>query len=293
MARKAGLGKGLGALMQESGVSETTESPSGVAISKIKPNASQPRESFDQEELSQLADSIKQNGILQPLLVRPVKGKDGTVDSYEIIAGERRYQAAKKAGLKELPVVIREVDDHEAYKLALIENLQRMDLDPIEEAKGYKHLMQAEKLNQSQIAEAVSKSRPYVANALRLLDLPDEVQAMLAEGLLTPGHARAILAVPDDDARLRLAKRVVENNLTVRQTETLAPLFSGGSEPPARRQPAPASYKRAARQLRDALGASVRVKQVRGKNKIEIEFIDEEDLARLVTSIVRWGGGNA
>ena len=159
MARKAGLGKGLGALMQESGVSETTESPSGVAISMIKPNASQPRESFGQEELSQLADAITQNGILQPLLVRPVKGKDGTVDSYEIIAGERRYQAAKKAGLKELPVVIREVDDHEAYKLALIENLQRMDLDPIEEAKGYKHLMQAEKLNQSQIAEAVSKSR--------------------------------------------------------------------------------------------------------------------------------------
>lgn len=289
-ARRSGLGKGLGALMES--VDITTESHEGtttVSIAKIKPQEGQPRIKFDEAELAELADSLTQHGILQPLLVRPVSHKGTKEESYEIIAGERRYQAAKMAGLDEVPVVIRDVDDDEAYRLALIENLQRSDLDPIEEARGYKHLSDAENLSPTNIAKIVSKSRSAVSNALRLLELPDQVQNYLVQGLITPGHARAILAVPEDENRVALAEKVVHDNLTVRQTEALAPLIASNTDVPRRRTPTPESYKRAARQLREALGSSVRVKQVRGKNKIEIEFTDEEDLGRLVSTIVRWG----
>lgn len=281
MAKKAALGKGLTALMGEAESLETPKTPQEIPLKDIHRNPSQPRTRFDEEELAELADSIKQNGVLQPLLVRP-KG-----NGYEIIAGERRYQAAKKAGLKQVPVTIREASDDEVFRLALIENLQRSDLDPIEEAQGYQTLMKREKLNQTQVAEQVSKSRAYVANAVRLLDLPPAVQEMLTDGLLTAGHARAILAVAGEDNRVRLAQRVVDNNMTVRQTETLAPLFSGNVEPPARRASSPEIFKRAARRLREALGTPVRVKQVRGKNKIEIQFEDEDELARLVQAIAR------
>ena len=282
MAKKAALGKGLNALMGDVEPLESTKTPLEVPLKEIHRNPDQPRVDFDEKELSELSDSIKKHGVLQPLLVRPVK------DGYEIIAGERRYQAAKKAGLKEVPVLVREADDAESFRLALVENLQRSDLNPIEEAQGYKTLMDKEKLSQTRIAEEVSKSRAYVANAVRLLDLPDEVQDMLSQGLLTAGHARAILAVADDEGRSRLAHQVVNNNLTVRQTENLAPLFSGSNDTVHVRSVSPDSFKRAARQLREALGTPVRVKQVRGKNKIEIQFEDEDELARLVSSIVRW-----
>lgn len=229
--------------------------------------------------MSELADSIKQNGVLQPIMVRK-KGSD-----YEIVAGERRYQAAKIAGLKEIPVLIREVSDEDVFKLALIENLQRSDLNPIEEALGFKTLIDQNKLTQEALAKVVSKSRPTIANALRLLDLPTEVQHLMSEGKLTAGHARAILAVAGEEGRIRLAQKVVAENLSVRQTESLAPLFSGNNTVPTRREPLPKSFKRAARELRTALDASVRVKRVRGKNKIEIEFESEDELARLVERI--------
>lgn len=276
MAKKTGLGKGLNALMAESSAEVGKETEATLPISKVKPNPDQPRQNFDEEALEQLADSIRQHGVLQPILVRKV-GRE-----YQIIAGERRYQASKLAGLTEVPVLVREVDDDAVFSLALIENLQRSDLDPIEEARGYRQLIESQCLTQEGLAKILSKSRPAIANALRLLDLPDEVQVLLCERLLTPGHARAILAVPSEEGRIKLARKVVEENLSVRQTETLAPLFSGTESPKPIRPPAPQAFKRAARRLRMALDTTVRVKQSRGKNRIEIEFKDEEDLKRLM-----------
>ncbi len=250
-----------------------------LPLGSILPNKGQPRKNFDEDALEELTDSIRQNGVLQPILVRK-KGQ-----KYEIVAGERRYQAAKRAGLEEIPVVIREISDNDVFKLALIENLQRADLDPIEEAQGFRTLIKQTGMTQAELGQALSKSRPAIANSLRLLDLPAEVQEMMAQRLLTAGHARAILAVPSEEGRIKLAQKVVEDGLTVRQTENLAPLFSDMNREPPRRQPTPQSYKRAARQLRLALDTNVKVKRLRNKNKIEIEFGTEEDLARLVEQL--------
>ncbi len=252
---------------------------SSLPISKIKPNPKQPRHSFDENALEELSDSIKQNGILQPLLVRKVG------QSYQIVAGERRYQAAKKAGLKELPVVIKDISDEDVFKLALIENLQRSDLTPIEEAQGYRQLIDENGLTQEQLGKALSKSRSAITNTLRLLDLPVEVQEMMGEGKLSAGHARAILAVPSEEGRIKLAQKVVAERLSVRQTESLAPLFSGMQAEKKPRPVMPQSYKSVARQLRMTLDTNVKVKQTRGKNKIEIEFKDEDDLMRIISSI--------
>lgn len=280
MARKSGLGKGLESLMGEANAEVGALKPeTEVPISEIRPNKGQPRKNFDQSELEELTDSIKQNGILQPLLVR----RKGAY--YEIVAGERRFQAAKAAGLTEVPVVVRDIDDADVFKLALIENLQRSDLNPIEEARGYKKLIDDNKLTQEQVAKLVSKSRSAITNTLRLLDLPKSVIDLMSQGRLTAGHARAILSVPSESGRERLAQKVVDENLTVRQTENLAPLFSVTEEQKERkpREPQPQSYKRAARELRDVLDTNVKVRNVRGKNKIEIEFADEEQLARIVS----------
>lgn len=260
-------------------VSAAAPADTTLPLDKVCPNKGQPRKKFDEDALNELADSISQNGVLQPILVRK-KGQ-----YYEIVAGERRYQASKKAGLKEIPVIIKDISDEDVFKIALIENLQRADLDPIEEAQGFKTLIDKTGMTQAELGKAVSKSRPAIANALRLLDLPQEVQEMMAEGLLSAGHARAILAVPSEEGRVRLAKKVVEDGMTVRQTETLAPLFSDTEREPPKRVPTPQSFKRAARQLRLALDTNVKVKCLRGKNKIEIEFGSEEDLARLVAQL--------
>ena len=279
MPRKGGLGKGLESLMggADAEVSAITLS-STLPLSQIKPNKGQPRKKFDQQSLEDLSDSIKKNGVLQPILVR----KKGA--NYEIVAGERRYQAAKLAGLEEIPVSIREISDDEVFQLALIENLQRSDLDPIEEALGYRKLIKDNGFTQEQLGKILSKSRSAIANSLRLLDLPQEVQDMMADGKLTAGHARAILAVAGEERKLKLAQKVLEQGLSVRQTENLAPLFSGNNETgeKPRREPVPQSFKRAQRQLRLALDTNVKVKRVRNKNKVEIEFADEEELAQLV-----------
>lgn len=278
MAKKSGLGRGLGLLVGEADAETAGMRPdSTLPISEIKPNKGQPRKTFRPEELAELADSIKQNGILQPLLVRK-KGSE-----YEIVAGERRYQAAKAAGLSEVPVVIREISDDEVFKLALIENLQRSDLSPLEEAQGYRQLIKEKGLTQEELAKILSKSRSAITNTLRLLDLPEEVQGLVEEGKLTAGHARAILAVPSEEGRIKLAQKVVEERLSVRQTESLASLFSvSKTDEPVRRAPVPQSFKRAARQIRLALDTNVKVKNVRGKNKIEIEFSSEDQLAHIV-----------
>lgn len=279
MAKKSGLGRGLNALISEANAETGNEPEAVLSISEIVRNPNQPRKTFDEDKLAELADSIRQNGVLQPILVRR-KGQ-----KYEIVAGERRYQASKLAGLKEIPAVVREIDDDKVFQLALIENLQRSDLSPIEEAKGYRQLLTSRSLTQEELAKILSKSRSSIANTLRLMDLPVEVQHMMEQGLLTAGHARAILAVPSEEGRIKLAKKVVTESLTVRQTENLAPLFSVEHTETRTRVAAPQSFKRAARELRKMLDTNVKVKQVRGKNKIEIEFKDEDELARILAQI--------
>lgn len=277
--KKKALGRGLGSLIQEA-QSETGGSvataDSMVDIESIHPNPNQPRTHFNDAELNELSDSIVEHGVLQPLLVR----KD--VDGYEIIAGERRYQASKIAGLTEIPVIIKDVDDQKMLEIALIENLQRSDLNPIEEAKGYKQLIKQSGMTQEALSKAVSKSRSAITNSLRLLDLPEPVQQYLFDGRLTAGHARAILAVPYEEQRIKLAEKVVQEGLSVRATENLAPLFSVGDTPKAPRPVTPQSFKKAARVLRGVFNTNVRVKSTRGKNKIEIEFKDEDELAQIL-----------
>lgn len=280
MARKSGLGRGLESLLGETAGEVGDAREETLDLSVIHPNADQPRKNFDQDALTELADSIQQNGLIQPILVRPFGGE------YQIVAGERRYQAAKLAGLDEVPVVIRDISDEDMLKLALIENLQRSDLNPMEEAQGYKALMDQEGLTQEQLAEVVSKSRSAVANALRLLRLPEDLQVWVREGRLSAGHARALLAVEGDDRRL-IAQRIVDEGLSVRQTESLVSLVSGGQDRKARQTghnkiEQPESYQRASARLGELLNTKVRVRHTRGKNKIEIEFGSDEDLARLV-----------
>ena len=285
MAKRPGLGKGLDSLLggadAEVAGAAVAKADTSLPLSEITPNKGQPRKNFDEDALEELTDSIRQNGVLQPILVRKKGNK------YEIVAGERRYQASKRAGLEDIPVVIRDISDEDVFKLALIENLQRSDLDPIEEAQGYKTLIDQTGMTQADLGKALSKSRSAIANSLRLLDLPEEVQQLMADRLLSAGHARAILAVASEEGRIKLAKKVVDDGLTVRQTETLAPLFSVTDREPPRRVPTPQSYKRAARQLRLALDTNVKVKRLRNKNKIEIEFASEEELADLVEKLSR------
>ena len=289
--KRSGLGRGLSALVSEAeyetgGSSAAATSETKLPIEDIVPNPNQPRIHFNETELRELSESIQEHGVLQPLLVR----KHG--NGYEIIAGERRYQASKLAGLEELPVIIKEVNDEEMLALALIENLQRSDLNPVEEAKGYRQLIDASGMTQEALSKAVSKSRSAITNSLRLLDLPEVVQQMIFEGKLTAGHARAILAVPYEDARIRLAEKVVAEGLSVRATENLAPLFSAGETPKTSRPATPQSFKKAARVLRQVFNTNVRVKSSRGKNKIEIEFKDEEELSRILGEMIQFDQGD-
>lgn len=279
--KKQALGRGLNALMGEAQTETgSVASDTLVDINKIQPNPNQPRTHFNETLLQELSESIRENGVLQPLLVRK-KGQ-----KYEIIAGERRYQASKLAGIEKLPVIIKDVDDQKMLELALIENLQRSDLNPIEEAKGYKQLLKESGMTQEALSKAVSKSRSAITNSLRLLDLPDEVQQFLFDGKMTAGHARAILAVPYEEARIRLAQKVVDEGLSVRATENLAPLFSVGDEPKKPKAVMPQSYKKAARALRQVFNTNVKVKSSRGKNKIEIEFKDEEELSQILSVVM-------
>ena len=257
--------------------SVTTRGNNEVPVSSVEPNPDQPRIAFNQDDLEELAQSIRKNGMIQPILVRPIGA-----NRYQIIAGERRWQACKMAGLKMIPVSIREADDDGAIELALVENLHRNDLNPIEEAYAYKRLMDKQGLTQSELAQMMSKGRSTIANAIRLLDLPESAQQLLFEEKITPGHARAILSIPSKEGREALTKKLVEEKLSVRDTENLARLFAHKRPEPPRKPPMPASYKKVARSLRRMLQTGVRVKVSGGKNRLEIEFKDEEDLQRLL-----------
>lgn len=249
-----------------------------VPIELVHPNPNQPRMHFNKEELDELALSIEKDGLLQPILVRE------DADGYEIIAGERRWQASQLAGLKKVPVRIKEADDMKVLELALIENLQRSDLNPIEEAYGYKRMMERGNRTQSEVASAVSKGRSTIANALRLLDLPEDAQQMLYEEKITAGHARAILAIPSDEGRAKLTEKLAKEKLSVREAESLARLIAGREKQknnPVKKPPKPRFFRRAAKDLSESFDTKVQVRSVNGKNKIEIEFKDEEDLHRL------------
>lgn len=249
-----------------------------VPIELVHPNPNQPRMHFNKEELDELALSIEKDGLLQPILVRE------DAEGYEIIAGERRWQASQLAGLKKVPVRIKEADDMKVLELALIENLQRSDLNPIEEAYGYKRMMERGNRTQSEVASAVSKGRSTIANALRLLDLPEDAQQMLYEERITAGHARAILAIPSDEGRAKLTEKLAKEKLSVREAESLARLIAGREKQknnPVKKPPKPRFFRRAAKDLSESFDTKVQVRSVNGKNKIEIEFKDEEDLHRL------------
>ena len=278
--RKGGLGKGLDAIFIQN---ETEDGGSTVTIniSEIEPNHDQPRREFDEEKLNQLAESIKTHGLIQPILVKPLFG-----GGYEIVAGERRYRACQLAGITEVPVTIRELTDRETMEIALIENLQREDLNPIEEALGYKTLMDEHDLSQEAVAEAVGKSRPAVANTLRLLNLPDSVTEMVKSGKLSAGHARAILALENEQDMETLADEVVASDLSVRQTEKLAK--KSVKKPVAKKEPKQSNYyKMVEHTLSEYLGKKVKVKPLPNKKggTLSIEFYSDDELKDLAAKL--------
>ena len=241
----------------------------------ISPNPEQPRTDITEEGVAELADSISKVGLLQPIIVRALG------ESYQIIAGERRWRAARQAGLERVPVRVLSTNATESLEIALIENLQRQDLNAVEEARGYRKLLTEYRMTQAELADKVSKSRSTITNSLRLLDLPDEVQELVYQGKLTAGHARAVLSVPDEKIRLKLAERIVADGLSVREAENLARLYAAGQIERAPRPATPKSFKVVARRLRRLLATNVRVKLTRDKGKIEIDFQTEEELERI------------
>ncbi len=281
MAKKiGGLGKGLGAIFLEN---ETEDKNATVTlkISEIEPNRSQPRRDFDEEALNLLADSIKQHGLIQPILVRPILG-----GGYQIVAGERRYRACQIAGVTEIPVMIRELTERETMEIALIENLQRENLNPIEEALGYKNLMDEYSLSQEDVAAAVGKSRSAVANTLRLLNLPEEVCDLLKDGKLSAGHARALLSLESKEEMIRMATEIAENDLSVRQIEKLVkanPKKSEKTKPEIK----PSYYSMVEQSLSEYLGKKVKVTALKGKKggTLQIEFYSDEDLKDLAAKL--------
>lgn len=277
-AKKSGLGKGLDLIF-----AENSSENGGVSLrlTEIEPNRDQPRKDFDEEALSELADSIAMHGILQPILVRPILS-----GGYQIVAGERRWRAARMAGLTEVPVLIREMDDSEFMQMALIENLQREDLSPLEEAKGYEKLIQAHGFTQDQAAKTVGKSRPAVANSLRLLSLPEEIQEMLEGGLLTAGHCRALLGFEDQEQMLSCAKRAAVEGLSVRELEKLQKSLGGKKQKEESAQKKKLHYyEEAELALNSYLGRKVKVGGSGKKGLLQIEFYGEEDLKVLLAEM--------
>ena len=287
-AKKGGLGKGLDALFMDN---ETVDSGGVVTLrlSEIEPNRDQPRKIFSEEALNELADSIREHGVLQPLLVRPLPG-----GSYQLVAGERRWRASRMAGLQEVPVVIREMDEEQAMEIALIENLQREDLNAIEEATGYKQLMERYGMTQEQVAKRVGKSRPAIANALRLLNLPQKVMDMVGEGEVSPGHARALLAFDDQDRIVEIAQKVKTGKYSVRDIERMAKNQDEEKEKAAKAPEEPAWGGKSAflTEMEIAMsmemGRKVRIIPNSEGGTLQIQFWDEEDLKSLAEKFAKY-----
>ncbi len=279
--RKGGLGKGLDALFVDNNTNSTNVLT--LRISEIEPNKGQPRRDFDEAALADLADSIREHGVIQPLLVRPMPA--GT---YQLIAGERRWRAARMAGLSEVPVVIRELDDMETMEIALIENLQREDLNAIEESLGYKALADQYNMTQEQIAKSVGKSRPVIANALRLLNLPQKVIEMVRRDELSVGHARALLALESKKEIVEMAERIVKQHLTVRDVERLVnaqKLSKEASEQKVKPLIRDTFYEELELAATQEIGRKVKIKQKKDKGKLEIEFFSKQDLSDIMEKL--------
>ncbi len=286
MAKK-GLGKGLGSLFSEEDVkqvtSEVSETKEGnistIRMSLIEPNPKQPRRYFDEEKIAVLAESIKEHGLVQPIIITPSEN-----GMYKIVAGERRWRAAKKVNLKEIPAVVRTYNDEQVAEIALIENLQRENLNPIEEALGYNLLMEEFDLTQEVVSQRVGKSRSAVANSLRLLSLEKEIQKLVINGNLTSGHARAVLSLEDKELRKALSKRIVEDNLNVRQAEALAKQLQ--KKAPQKKEKVKTAYdielERIQTNLSTAMGTKVKINHTPKKGKIEIEYYGNDDLERVL-----------
>lgn len=281
-AKKGGLGKGLEALFAEN-ATESSEKTVTLRIGDIEPNRDQPRKQFDDEALAELASSIAQHGVLQPLLVRPLPG-----GGYQLVAGERRWRASRLAGLQEVPVVIRELSDREAAELAMIENLQREDLNPMEEALGYKTLMESYGMTQEEAAGVVNKSRSAVANALRLLHLPAPVSELVAGGRLSAGAARALLSFPEEE-QTALAQEAADGGLSVRELEKRAKLRARDASQNVSRETQPSRdsfYDEVELALTEHMGRRIKVSRSKTGGTLQIEFYDKDDLQSLANRLV-------
>ena len=279
--RKGGLGKGLEALFTDNATGDVN-SATRLRLSEIEPNKGQPRKDFDEEALASLADSIKEHGVIQPLLVRPMDN-----GSYQLVAGERRWRAARMAGMSEVPVIIKELSDRETMEIGLIENLQREDLNPIEEALGYQTLMDTYDFTQDEISRRVGRSRPAVANALRLLHLPQEVIALVRKKELSSGHARAILALPDEETMIETAKKAAKGNVSVREIERLA---QGKRERPQKEKAGTRDsfYDEVELALAAELGRKIAIQvknQEKDRGTITVEFYSKEELADIANRL--------
>ena len=291
--KKSGLGKGLDSLIpnkkndiSDSKVEKRQDSPKSgeiiVRINEVEPNRDQPRKDFDEDALMELADSIRQFGILQPLLVQKKK------NYYEIIAGERRWRAAKLAGIKEVPIIVKDYTDQEIVEISLIENIQRENLNPIEEAMAFKRLLQEFQLKQDEVAERVSKSRTAVTNSMRLLKLSPRVQQMIIDDMISTGHARALLAIDDEEQQFILANKIFDEKLSVRETEKLVKaLKNPKKEVKKEKSEHTFIYENIEEQIKNIMGTKVSVTQkANGKGKIEIEYYSEEELERIYDLIM-------
>ena len=302
--KKGGLGRGLEALFADSvpvtrevkpletaakpakksaEKAEPAETVQYISIHDVKPNANQPRKVFDEEKIAELAASIKENGIIQPLIVRK-KGK-----GYEIVAGERRWRASVKAELKEVPCIVRELDDEQNMLLAIVENMQREDLNPMEEAEGLNQMIAAYGLTQEQVSKSIGKSRPYIANSLRLLKLPEEIRDLISDGSLSAGHGRTLVSVPDEARQIEIARKILKDGLSVRETEKLAAEKEEPGKKRRGRKPKDPDVARVEADLKEVLGTRVSIKRTGRKGKIEIEFFSRDELERLIEMLESLG----
>lgn len=279
MAKKGGLGTGLDALFQDNSPIESEKSIITLSVNEVEPNREQPRKEFNESALSELSKSIEKNGVIQPILVRPKAG-----GAYQIVAGERRWRASRMAGLTEIPVVIREMSDEEAAVFALIENLQREDLNPVEEAEGIRSLIEEFGMTQEEAADRVGKSRTAVTNTLRLLKLPENILSMVAKGKITAGHARALISLEDEGKMLKIANAIIDNNLTVREVEKMVKTALAGesAKPKKREKKRDKYYDEVELALTETLGRKVKIYLSKGgKGTLEFEFFGKEDLNKL------------
>lgn len=284
--KRNGLGRGLESLFVDNSVEEINASTNKLKLMEIEPNHDQPRKIFDEKALTELADSISQHGVLQPLVVRPM-----TNGGYQLVAGERRWRAARIAGLSEVPVIIKELTDEETIEIAMVENLQREDLNPLEEALGYSYMMQELKITQEEAAEKVGKSRPAIANSLRLLKLPEEIQEMVKNNLISAGHARALLGFANEADMIATANMIIKEDISVRQIEALVKLSKKAPKEPKPENKKEKFFSEVELALKNNLGRKVKIKESgkKGAGILEIEFFDKSDLESLALQLENYG----